>query len=168
MGRKFGTPFFCLLSLNQWSPQGRKATMTASRPWQQWGLRQNPSPALSAAKYTVHKEACPFGGDGLLKYIEGSKISQCSFSRPVFGVFTPHLFQLPFPNPHASRLQEALRSGDLQAVRAASAGTERRPWRRWVAAAYYLNKDWKVGSHTCAPNWNRGFWPGPNQVKLPG
>ncbi|CAK9028587.1 unnamed protein product [Durusdinium trenchii] len=46
--------------------------------------------------------------------------------------------------PAEERLQEALRSGDLQAVRAASAGTERRPWRRWVAAAYYLNKDWKA------------------------
>eukprot|EP00435_Cladocopium_sp_Y103_P006610 s2158_g2.t1 len=48
-------------------------------------------------------------------------------------------------------LEAALQSGDLQKVRAAVAqrrATESAkattPWTRWVAAAYYLNKEWKA------------------------
>ena len=45
--------------------------------------------------------------------------------------------------PNHPRLEEALQSGDLQKVRAAVAQQVSTPWTRWVAAAYYLNKNWK-------------------------
>ncbi|CAE6920646.1 unnamed protein product [Symbiodinium sp. CCMP2592] len=48
---------------------------------------------------------------------------------------------------HASQLEAALQSEDLAAVRQAVAAgakaSESVPYRRWVAAAYYLNKDWE-------------------------
>ena len=51
---------------------------------------------------------------------------------------------LPAWETQLPRLEEALEEGNLQQVRqAVAARGERKPWRRWVAAAYYLNKDWK-------------------------
>ena len=62
------------------------------------------------------------------------------------------IYQKTHP-PKDPRLEAALQSGDLQKVRAAVArrdtgdtGSEKAttPWTRWVAAAYYLNKEWKA------------------------
>eukprot|EP00438_Fugacium_kawagutii_P008466 Skav236137 [mRNA] locus=scaffold88:37632:54506:- [translate_table: standard] len=40
-------------------------------------------------------------------------------------------------------LEAALLSGDLRRLKAAATPAAPKPWRRWVAVAFYLNKDWK-------------------------